>query len=60
MVLDMEANDVITNEYEPGGFVRNQVTRFGNLVGATLLPIIESIDLSELENILKNKLSNLN
>ena len=60
MVLDMEANDVMTNEYEPGGFVRNQVTRFGNLVGATLLPIIESIDLSELENILKNKLSNLN
>lgn len=54
MVLDMEVNDVMTNEYEPGGFVRNQVTRFGNLVGATLLPLLQTLDMNKIEEIVKN------
>lgn len=53
MVLDMESSDVMTNEYEPGGFVRGQVERFGNLVGTTLLPILNNLDVGQIEEIVK-------
>lgn len=53
MVLDMESSDLMTNEYEPGGFVRGQVERFGNLVGTTLLPLLENIDVGQIEEIVK-------
>ena len=49
----MESSDVMTNEYEPGGFVRGQVERFGNLVGTTLLPLLENIDVGQIEKIVK-------
>ena len=59
MVLDMETNDLMTNEYEPGGFVRGQVERFGRLIGASLAPVLESLDLDKLEEIAKEYIGKL-
>ena len=53
MVLDMESSDIMTNEYEPGGFVRNQIERFGSLVGNTLLPVLNNLDVGQIEDIVK-------
>lgn len=50
IILNMKDNDVITNEYEPHSFVKKQVERFGGLIGAVLSPIIEKIDLNNLED----------
>ena len=53
MVLDMESSDVMANEYEPGAFVRNQIERFGNLIGTTLLPLLDKVDAGQIEEIVK-------
>ena len=53
MVLDMESSDLMANEYEPGAFVRNQVERFGNLIGTTLLPLLDKVDAGQIEEIVK-------
>ena len=52
-VLDMEEEDVIKNEYEPRAFVRNQFERFGNLIGTSLLPVLENLDISQIEELVK-------
>lgn len=52
IVLNMKCNDVITNEYEPHSFIKKQVERFGELIGEVLSPIIEKIDLNNLEDFL--------
>lgn len=52
IVLNMKYNDVIANEYEPHSFIKKQVERFGELIGTALSPIIEKIDLNNLEDFL--------
>lgn len=54
IVLNMKCNDMITNEYEPHSYINKQVERFGELIGATLYPIFEKIDLDKLNTILDN------
>ena len=53
MILDMESSDIMTNEYELEGFIRNQVERFGNLIGATLLPVLNNLDVGQIEDVVK-------
>lgn len=53
IILNMKCNDVITNEYEPHSFIKTQVERFGELIGATLSPILEKIDLDKVAEILE-------
>ena len=53
MVLQMTADDLMTNEYEGHAFVRNQVERFGNLIGAVLGPVLKEIDLEKIQDIAK-------
>lgn len=52
IVLNMKCNDVITNEYEPHGYISKQVERFVELIGTALSPIIGKIDLNNLEDFL--------
>lgn len=52
IILNMKCNDVITNEYEPHSFIKKQVERFVELIGEALSPIIEKIDLNNLEDFL--------
>jgi len=54
-VIKMVSDDTIANEYDIHGFVKKQVERFGKLVGSTLAPIIENIDMDMLQEIV-NKL----
>lgn len=53
MLLDFACDDIMTNEYEPHAFLRNQVNRFGELIGASLAPVLESVDMNKLEEIVK-------
>lgn len=53
MVVEMTAEDTLTNEYEPHAFIRSQVTRFGTLIGASLAPVLEAINWQEAESKLR-------
>lgn len=53
LVLNAEKEDLLTNEYEPHGFIRHQAERFGNLIGATLYPVIKDLDVDKLGNMIK-------
>jgi len=52
-ILEAEEEDLFTNEYEPQGFIRHQVERFGNLIGATLYPVIKDLDMEQIGNAIK-------
>lgn len=52
MVLQMTCDDLMANEYENHAFIRAQVERFGNLISATLSPIIEKLDVEEIKKII--------
>ena len=54
MILEMVADDLMTNEYEPHAFVRSQVERFGQLLGMTLAPVLENLDAEKLKEVLEN------
>lgn len=43
LCLDMVWNDVIQNTLSPQAFIKEQVTRFGTLAGATISPMIEGL-----------------
>ena len=43
MILDMIEDDAIQNEYEPHAFISNQIERFGELIGTSLKPAINSL-----------------
>ena len=43
LCLDMMWNDMIQNTLSTHAFIKDQVTRFGTLAGATLSPMIESL-----------------
>lgn len=49
MLCDIKQKDLITNQYEMHSYISNQVTRFGELIGVTLKPIMEKIS-EQLEN----------
>lgn len=43
-LLDMACSDYEYNHTEPHNFVKSQVERFGELIGASLGPVLEGID----------------
>lgn len=53
MVIDMTAKDLMTNEYEPHAFIREQISRFGELIGQSLAPVLQGIDWQKAENVVK-------
>lgn len=44
MLLDMTANDTMTNEYESHAFISSQVERFSHLFVVTMQPLIERLN----------------
>lgn len=54
IILNMKCNDVITNEYEPHGYISKQVERFGELVGNVLKPVIEGLDVEKIIEVLND------
>lgn len=53
MVIQMASDDIIANEFENHAFITKQVDRFGKIIGNTLMPIISQLDLSQINEILK-------
>lgn len=43
MLCDFRKNDLLTNKYEIHGFVSGEVTRFAELAGVTLKPVLNKI-----------------
>lgn len=54
-VVECVANDVMTNEYELHAFVKDQVERFGMLIGTVLSPIIEKINVDDIVKAVEEK-----
>ena len=52
----MTVDDLLTNEYEAHSFIRNQVERFGSLIGTTIKPLIDQFN----EDTVKDLLSQIN
>lgn len=53
MLLEFACDDLMVNEYELHAFVREQVDRFGSLIGTVLVPILENIDINKIEEVMK-------
>ena len=53
MLLEFACDDLMVNEYELHAFVREQVDRFGSLIGTVLVPILENIDVNKIEEVMK-------
>ena len=58
MLLEMEKEDFVTNEYETRAFVSSQVERFAEIFGAIISPglerlgeVIENMDDKTIDNI---------
>ena len=49
MLCDFKQKDILTNQYEMHSYISNQVTRFGELIGIMLKPIMGKIS-DQLEN----------
>ena len=56
MIMQMTVDDLLTNEYEAHSFIRNQVERFGSLIGTTIKPLIDQFN----EDTVKDLLSQIN
>lgn len=54
MILQMICDDVITNEYENHAFITKQIDRFGRLIGASIAPILENIDINQIMEMIKD------
>lgn len=54
MVITMVYDDLMTNEYENHAFISKQVERFGTLIGTSLAPVLQTIDLNKIEEIVNN------
>lgn len=52
MVLQMTQDDIISNEFENHAFISQQVERFGQLFGTVVKPVIEQLDLSQIEKVI--------
>lgn len=57
-IVMLVGRDTMTNEYEPHAYFREQIDRFGNLIGTALLPIISQIDVDKVVEKVKEGLSN--
>ena len=53
MIVDFETNDAIANEYENHAFIRSQVERFGTLIGNVIEPILSTIDLDKVKEVIE-------
>ena len=53
MIVQMTCDDTIANEYENHAFISKQVNRFGELIRATLLPIVSQLDTDKIEELIK-------
>ena len=58
MLCDLKREDILTNQYETHSFISNQVTRFGELIGVSLKPLLEKIS-DQLDNMDKNDLDKI-
>ena len=54
MLLEFACDDLMANEYEPHAFIREQVSRFGNLIGELIVPALENLDVSKIEEVIKH------
>ncbi len=52
MLLDFACDDLLVNEYELHAFIRDQVERFGYLIGTTLAPVLENMDLDRIQGLI--------
>ena len=48
-VIQMTADDLYANEYEPHAFIKSQVERFGTLIGNVVGPILSGIDIDKIQ-----------
>lgn len=53
-LLEFACDDILTNEYEMHSFVRNQVDRFGTLLGNIIAPAIEQLNFGNLEDFINS------
>ena len=58
MLCDLKREDILTNQYETHSFISDQVTRFGELIGVSLKPLLEKIS-DQLDNMDKNDLDKI-
>ena len=58
MLCALKREDILTNQYETHIFISNQVTRFGELIGVSLKPLLEKIS-DQLDNMDKNDLDKI-
>ena len=56
MILQLVCDDLITNEYENHAFISKQVNRFGRLIGASVAPVLESLDMEQIVNMIKENI----
>ena len=52
MILKMTRDDLMANEYENHAFVREQVERFGTLIGTAFAPVLAQLDTDKIEEII--------
>ena len=52
MLLDFACDDLLVNEYELHSFIRDQVERFGNLLGTVIVPVLQNMDLGKIEEVI--------
>lgn len=53
MLLEFACDDLLVNEYEPHAFIREQVERFGTLIGTLIIPALENLDINKIEEVIK-------
>lgn len=58
MLCDFSKNDFLANQYETHAFISSQVTRFGELIGVTLKPVLEKLT-EQLENMDEDKIDKI-
>jgi len=55
MLLEFACDDLLVNEYELHSFIREQIDRFGELIGTLIAPALENLDIGKIEEVM-NKL----
>ena len=52
MLMDFACDDLLTNEYENHAFFKEQVERFGKLIGNSIIPIVKDLDNETINNLI--------
>lgn len=52
MLMDFACDDLLTNEYENHAFFKEQVERFGKLIGSSIIPIVKDLDNETINNLI--------